>query len=347
MDSATRQLRSFLGFNVQYYDKNEDKSVVKMLACANTEKKHTSRQVCNLFTATMQQFRASKKNVLCLVVDNVSNMTKTMKGLNEDDPEAESGTSHEEAADESKDYDGIEDNCAMRVNIHHLRCAVHTLQFAIKDGLKLPNCNKLLTKTRHIITKLRFTNILSVVEKRPILDMTTRWASTYLMIKSLLELREPIEELGLLSPELHISLAMWLSLEDIRSVLEMPYSVTVNLQVESLTLAAFLEEWCALKRILHKRETRLAQEIVTSMEKRKEALSRKKLFLAGVFVDFRYRILLTPQQMENAKIGIHEITLKNYYCSVSNSTSSSIESEKALDCVASHNQSSTSEEDEF
>ena len=53
--------------------------------------------------------------------------------------------------------------------------------------------------------------------------------------------------------------------------------------------------------------------------------------------------------MENAKIGIHEITLKNYRCSrsVSNLTSSSIESEKAPDCVASHNQSSTSEEDEF
>ena len=85
------------------------------------------------------------------------------------------------------------------------------------------------------------------------------------------------------------------------------------------------------------------------MEKREEALLRNKLFLAGVFVDSRYRILLTPQQMENAKIGIHEITLKNYHCSrsVSNLTSSSIESEKAPDCVASHNQSSTSEEDEF
>ena len=85
------------------------------------------------------------------------------------------------------------------------------------------------------------------------------------------------------------------------------------------------------------------------MEKREEALLRNKLFLAKVFVDSRYRILLTPQQMENAKIGIHENTLKNYHCSrsVSNSTSSSIESEKAPKCVASHNQLSTSEEDEF
>ena len=150
MDSATRQFRSFLGINVQYYDKNKDKSEVKMLACANIAKRHTSRQMCNLFTATMQQFGIAKKNILCLVVDNPSNMTKTIEHLNEDDPEVESDTPQDEAADESEDYDGIEDNWEMRVNIHHMRCAVHTLQLAIKDGLKLPNCDKLLTKTRHI-----------------------------------------------------------------------------------------------------------------------------------------------------------------------------------------------------
>ena len=64
--------------------------------------------------------------------------------------------------------------------------------------------------------------------------MTTKWGSTYLMIKRLLELRESIEELSLLSAEFVISLAMWSSLEDICSVLEMPYSATINLQTKSL-----------------------------------------------------------------------------------------------------------------
>ena len=85
------------------------------------------------------------------------------------------------------------------------------------------------------------------------------------------------------------------------------------------------------------------------MEKREEALLRNQLFLAGVFVDSRYQILLAPEQMENAKIGLHEITLKNCHCSrsVSNSTSSSIKSKEAPDCVAGNNQSSTSEDDKF
>ena len=40
MDKATRQLRTFLGINVKYYDKNKVKLVVKILICADTEKRH-------------------------------------------------------------------------------------------------------------------------------------------------------------------------------------------------------------------------------------------------------------------------------------------------------------------
>ena len=49
------------------------------------------------------------------------------------------------------------------------------------------------------------------------------------------------------------------------------------------------------------------------------------------------------------RLEYRKLLWKNYHCSrsVSNSTSSSIESEKAPECVASHNQSSTLEEDEF
>ena len=152
MDAATRQLRSFLGINIQYLDKNKGKSVVKMLACVDTEKKHTSQQMCNLFTATIQQFGNAKENGFCLVVDNASNMTKTVECLNENETETDPSTTQDETADESEDYADTEDDCAMRVNIQHMRRAVHTLQLAIKDGLKQPHYDKLLTKTRHIVS---------------------------------------------------------------------------------------------------------------------------------------------------------------------------------------------------
>ena len=117
----------------------------------------------------MQQFGIAKENVLCLIVGNASNVTKMVESLSEYVPEADPDTLQDEDADE------FENDCAMRVNIHHMRCAVHTLRLAIKDCLKQPHCDKLLTKIRHIVSKLRSPNVLSLLEKRektPILNMT-------------------------------------------------------------------------------------------------------------------------------------------------------------------------------
>ena len=99
------------------------------------------------------------------------------------------------------------------------------------------------------------------------------------MIQRLFELRNSIEELGVLSSDLHISAATWSSLQELFGVLEMPYSVTVKIQAESLTSGGFMKEWCSLKRTLSKKESRLAQEILKSMKKRELTLFQNKLFL--------------------------------------------------------------------
>ena len=162
---------------------------------------------------------------------------------------------HNSAVDEKVDSDN---EPVMLVNIHHMRCAVHTLQLAIRDGLKQPQCEKLLTKTRHIVAKLCSPNVLALLEKRerkrPVLDTAARWGSTFLMIQCLFELQNSIEELGVLSSHLHISAAMWFTLQELFGVLEMPYSVIVKIQAESLTSGGFMKEWCSLKRTLSKKK---------------------------------------------------------------------------------------------
>jgi len=162
MDGATRQLRSFLGVNAQYYDETKGEAVVKTLACADTERKHTSEQMCKMFSDTLQKFEIPAENVLALIVDNASNMTKTVERLNES---SELALTEETATPISADdEDSLYNEFATRVHIHHTRCAVHTLQLSIKDGLKQPQCDKLLTKTRRVVAKLRTPNILSLLE---------------------------------------------------------------------------------------------------------------------------------------------------------------------------------------
>ena len=100
-----------------------------------------------------------------------------------------------------------------------------------------------------------------------------------------------------------------------------------------------------------RKETKLAAEIFKSMEKRESSLYQNKLFLAGVFVDARNRILLTEEQMVVAKTGLMEVTLKWHRCSSYASSSSIddsvVESMQVDDTITGLNSSSPSDEDDF
>ena len=199
-------------------------------------------------------------------------MTKTVERLKQNGTPA----SPEETTTSSDDEDGDDSKYSIPVHIQHMRCVVHTLQLYIEDWVKQLQCNKLLTKTRYIVAKLCSPNILSLLEKREkkrqVLDIATRRGSTYLMIKRFLELQDSIEELGVVSPEFHISSTTWSSLEELFSLLEIPYAVTLKLQAENLTCGVFIKERCSLKHTLHKKQTPLALEILKLMEKRKVSL---------------------------------------------------------------------------
>ena len=351
-DGATRQLRSFLGINVQYYCEREKKVVVKTLACADTERKCTSADISAILNITMHKFERAAENLLALIIDNASNMTKTVELLNQNDAPVTVSPDEIPSDDDDENDDDNEFAGANLVHIHHMSCVVHMLQLAIKDRLKQPHCNPLLTKTRHVVAKLPSPNVLTLLEKRakkrPVLDVVTRWGSTYLMIKHLLELREGIKELCVLAPELLILSTMWFSLEELQSVLEVPYILTVKLQAENITSGVFMKEWCSLKRTMCRKETKLAAEIFKSTEKRESSLYQSKLFLAGVFVDARYRIPLTEEQMEVAKTGLMEVALKWYHCSSYASSSSIddsvVESIQVDDTITEPNSSSPSDE---
>ena len=89
-------------------------------------------------------------------------MTKTVEWLNQN------GTSPlpEETTTSSDDEDGDDNEFPILLYIHHMRCIVHTLQLLIKDCLKQSHCNKLLTKTCHIVAKLPSLKIFSMLERR-------------------------------------------------------------------------------------------------------------------------------------------------------------------------------------
>ena len=84
------------------------------------------------------------------------------------------------------------------VGIQHQRCAVHTLQLAIKDGINTSCANNLIAAARAIVRVGRSPHINEFIQKENgkslILDNDTRWGSTYMMISRLLDVEDTIKD---------------------------------------------------------------------------------------------------------------------------------------------------------
>ena len=87
-----------------------------------------------------------------------------------------------------------------------MRCAVHTLQLAIYDGLKGKHASKLIGILRSIAIRARNLKIDVILKRRikigAIIDQSTRWASTCLMIERILQLKSILSEMA--KPDLNL-----------------------------------------------------------------------------------------------------------------------------------------------
>ena len=81
-----------------------------------------------------------------------------------------------------------------------MQCAVHTLQLAICDGLKGRHASKLIGIVRSIAIRARNLKIDAILKRRvkigAIIDQSTRWESTYLMIERILQLKSILSDMA-------------------------------------------------------------------------------------------------------------------------------------------------------
>ena len=83
-DGVTRLRSRFLGISEQYYHEKHGLTV-QTLALVDTEANHTSSHLKEILLDTLKQFNISKQQVLACVVDNASDMTRTVQLLNKDE----------------------------------------------------------------------------------------------------------------------------------------------------------------------------------------------------------------------------------------------------------------------
>ena len=77
-----------------------------------------------------------------------------------------------------------------------MKCAAHTLQLAVKDAMTQCNCRELVQAARRVSVAARTPTINNTLLKnnckKAILDVPTRWGSSYEMVERLLELKSKL-----------------------------------------------------------------------------------------------------------------------------------------------------------
>ncbi|KAM5158321.1 LOW QUALITY PROTEIN: uncharacterized protein ACMZJ9_009610 [Mantella aurantiaca] len=322
-DACTRHRINYFAINVRFVDEN-NKTITRTLGLKDTQAHHTSDYLQKLVEGVLEDFEIKKEQILCVVTDNAFNMVSTIEKMNADEEgnkqilelEEDSSASIGESLETEENAGIFLDNFieeALKIStIHHMRCAVHTLQLAIRDGLKDRHAATLIGKLRQVTVAARAPKTDAILKRRAgkgaILDPTTRWGSTYLMVKRLLELKDFIEEMD--NENLALTESQWTQTKELENLLSHPFNVTKRLQCDDLTPGKFLLEWKSLLYRLNKNGGLIAEGIASSMRKRESLLLENELLLAAIYVDPMSRLLLNSEQTATGKKALYELAVR-------------------------------------
>ena len=170
--------------------------------------------------------------------------------------------------------------------IYHMRCDEHTLQLGIRDVLKKWRTEKFLTQLRKLAQHLRSPHTDEILKRRAnkgmLIDMPTRWGSTFLMLHRLEDLKCFVQGLGLYKSYLIES--EWTEVKMVVKALQISHAATIYFQKQDLTPGECLLHWREVMFKLEKLDNNLASALATALQLRQEFLLRKEAFLAAVWV---------------------------------------------------------------
>lgn len=160
---------SYLGVTVHFLDKILLKS--QCLAVCQLKEKHTAEYISCVFNDILKNWNITKEKIMTLITDNGANMIATV-------------------------------NKVLGKN-KHMPCFAHTINLVSEAVIKHPNIEPLISKVRNVVLWIKRSVIISdmlrrvqidkgVAEgcvKKMILDVKTRWNSTFYMVECPLTLQ--------------------------------------------------------------------------------------------------------------------------------------------------------------
>lgn len=181
---TNNNMESFIGTTAHCTDDSFNLQSV-MLACQRITGKHTAENIKDSFDDVVNSFNLAGK-ILSVVTDSAANMIKafvTIPGYEQED----SSSSDDE--DDTEDLDTVLTEGLMDYIPDHIKCFLHAMQNAIKEGLEKTGAAKtVIAKTSKFVGSVRHsTHATELLQDEPKLQQrnTTRWNSSNRMLKSI------------------------------------------------------------------------------------------------------------------------------------------------------------------
>ncbi|XP_035798322.2 E3 SUMO-protein ligase ZBED1-like isoform X2 [Amphiprion ocellaris] len=245
---------SFMGVSACFYHPPGGKVHHVLLNLHRMEHPHTGEATACCIDQTLDAWNIGEDRVLLVVADNGANIVKAVRMLRHEDlgvPQAQPGgpgdgqheqwmeSDSEEESDEGEESIGFDGE---HNKFQRMSCLAHTLQLTLKDAMKHPSADSLIVKARKLVHAIRKSSVaneelIKRCGKTLVRDCSTRWNSTYDMLKRLLDIRaelnQLLEELGMDT----LLASDWAKMENLIKLFE-PFPIhTDQLQSDSQSLS--------------------------------------------------------------------------------------------------------------
>lgn len=182
-DLCTKFDRQFIGIVIHYFWKNERKS--RLISIRRIENSATSVILFRIINEVLAGYNIKLNQIVSITTDNGANVVKAARIFKAFATNSIDEYLHEDEfiLDDIIDLK-LKENIELPV---HIRCAAHLLQLAVKDTMKNTVYDDVIKKARSLVSKIRGNvKLMTSIEKKgilkPIIDVPTRWCSTYKMV---------------------------------------------------------------------------------------------------------------------------------------------------------------------
>lgn len=223
----------------------------------------TAENLKNEILSILKEYDINLLQVYCVTTDNGANMLKAVKllkeavnniELNPNDEDTNNSLELKNAMQDDLIYNRIDtllDSPSLQL-VTSVRCAAHTLQLVVNDVIK--HHKDELHECREHIKKLRtgtYKNLFATNnKKKPILDVPTRWSSTYEMVNCLLQQKEFVIEITGSDRKVNISAETWAFLIHFEEAFRPVMVATKKLQKEQFVMGDFYKTWLECELLL-------------------------------------------------------------------------------------------------